>query len=93
VTPNPKPHTAGEINWGNLFSSRFWMGSLLGAVIAGGLASLLWDPLLYIIGIPVLLILFYVNLTERAYYCPYCRKRVKTGAVICHHCGSNVVEP
>jgi hypothetical protein len=28
-----------------------------------------------------------VNLTEQVYYCPHCRKRVKMGADLCHHCG------
>lgn len=87
------PHTLGTVNWGNLFSLRFWLGSLLGAAIAGGLASLLWEPLFYVVGVPVFALLLYVNLTEQAFYCPHCRKRVKTGAKVCHHCGKNVVEP
>lgn len=64
--------------------------ALLGAVI-GGIATHgsqvgVWAGLLIFGGAAVLPLLN----GRSALKCPYCRKRVKLGASVCHHCGRPV---
>jgi hypothetical protein len=61
------------------------------AAVAGGLLSLLWQPLAYV-AVPVFVVAWIGSTLnqEAVLYCPHCRKRVKVGAGVCHHCGRDV---
>jgi hypothetical protein len=70
-------------------SIRLGCLSLFAALIAGTGAGLLWEPL----AVPVMIIvgalcwLGAVLNDEQMAKCDACRKRVKFGAMVCHHCG------
>lgn len=72
----------------NLFSLRLFTMSFFSAAIIAVLLSLVWHPLVYLI-VPLGL-LFWIALAASpttVLVCPWCKKRVKVGARVCHHCG------
>lgn len=79
-----------QIRWANLFSSRFWIGTAVGALLFAVVAAVVWDPLTVPAFVVGLLLLGWVNLTQQTYRCPACGKSLKTGAEACHHCGRTV---
>jgi hypothetical protein len=77
----------------NLFSLRVLSVSAVVAFVAAWLGSLVSEPLGIFLGIAVFLLAWLgAGFREDApvLYCPYCRKRVKAGASVCHHCGRDV---
>lgn len=81
-----------RLNWSNLASLRVWFGILIAGAILGGLAGKLWKPLT----VPFFILGSLGSLTiwltiGGNVYCPQCRKRVKMGANVCHHCGASAM--
>ena len=77
----------------NAFSFRLiLLGAVAGVVVGAPIGGLVWAPLFWIVGIPVFLVVW-LGLANGpiATSCPYCRKRVKLGATVCHHCGREAV--
>lgn len=74
-----------------LLSIRLIVIALFGGVLVAVLLSLIARPLGYAF-FPVFLVLWIGTALSRDYAldCPHCRKRVKMGANVCHHCGRTV---
>jgi hypothetical protein len=74
-----------------LASIRLILTALFGGLLVAIPLSLIARPLGYAF-FPVFLLLWIGTALSRDYalYCPHCRKRVKMGADICHHCGRAV---
>ena len=62
------------------------VGAVIGGFLTGGSQVGIWAGLI-LGGAGAILPL--LNGTS-ALKCPYCRKRVKLGATVCHHCGRSV---
>lgn len=80
-----------SIRWTNIFHARFWIGIAMAGFICAVVFGLIWDPLTYpafFIGMALSALALLSD--ETVYTCPHCRKRVKTGASTCHHCGRQV---
>ncbi len=74
-----------------LASIRVVLVALFGGLLVAIPLSLIASPLGYAF-FPVFLLLWLGTALNRDYalYCPHCRKRVKMGAEVCHHCGRAV---
>lgn len=75
----------------NVFSFRVLWASFLPAFIVAIVVGLVWPPLAYI-GFAVWAVLWalLVMSPSTVAACPFCGKRVKMGASVCHHCGRHV---
>lgn len=82
--------TAGEAIR-QLASIRLILIALFGGLLVAIPLSMIARPLGYAF-FPVFLLLWIGTALSRDYalYCPHCRKRVKMGANVCHHCGRTV---
>lgn len=78
-----------------LLSIRVFFACFLGAAIVSYLLSLIWDPLGVVLFWPVFggLLLMSILNDDAVLYCPFCRKRTKVGAEVCHHCGRHIKPP
>lgn len=74
-----------------LASIRIFFMALFGGLLVAVPLSLIARPLGYAF-FPVFLLLWLGTALNRDYAldCPHCRKRVKMGAGVCHHCGRSV---
>lgn len=74
-----------------LASVRLVLMALFGGLLVAMPLSLIAKPLGYAF-FPVFLLLWLGTALNRDYAldCPHCRKRVKMGANVCHHCGRAV---
>jgi hypothetical protein len=75
----------------NLFSFRAILGAAAFGVLVAIVPSLIWKPLGYVF-IPAFAVAWIASGYLVVLYCPYCRKRVKAGATVCHHCGRTVTQ-
>jgi hypothetical protein len=88
-----------EMNWPALFSFRVWASSATFAFLVVFLIALalslvnidVSNSTLFVgvVFFPIFLFLLVAQLLDKSHilYCPFCRKRVKMGADVCHHCG------
>lgn len=68
--------------------ARVMFSSLAVALLAGVVVNSFWvaGAVPALIGVGVLVYGFQVLDDDLVLACPYCRKRVKAGASVCHHC-------
>jgi hypothetical protein len=77
------------MNFQALISFRVIGLALVGAVLVSLLLSPISEGLGTTIGVVVFFLIWAMAAanTDLVLYCPHCRKRVKIGADVCHHCG------
>lgn len=75
-----------------LLSLRVWGVCAITAGLPAFLLGQLWQPLFLITFWPLfaLALIGYALSPATAAKCPYCLKRVKLGATVCHHCSRSV---
>ena len=75
------------------FSFRLIGGALLLALLVGAFVAAASPTVGAIITIVLFLATYGVGVLNpvNVLYCPHCRKRVKAGASVCHHCGRNTL--
>jgi len=80
-------------NLEKLLHLRFWFACVVVALIPTTLLAWLWEPLgwTFWLFFPATVALALAFGTAN-YQCPYCRKNLKAGATVCHHCGRAVPE-
>lgn len=71
-----------------LMSLRLMAGAMTLGLLTAIPLALIWDPLAWL-GLLVAVAVWWLAAATPGYvlYCPHCRKRVKAGASVCHHCG------
>lgn len=77
----------------NAFSFRLLFGALLAAGLVGAaVGSLISEAVGGVVAVAVFVPVWLLTAANpmAVLYCPYCRKRVKGGADVCHHCGRHV---
>jgi hypothetical protein len=96
VSDQHPPATSGRgalrFDWRKAVSFRLFAGSVILALLAGAVASLAWQPLGVLVAVVVFAVVWGNGVLnpEHVLYCASCRKRVKAGADVCHHCGARV---
>ena len=73
-----------------LFHFRFWLSCMIVALIPTALLMWLWMPLRWTFWLFFPATVAVALAAQPVYNCPHCRKGVKAGADVCHHCGRDV---
>jgi len=82
-----------RFHWQNMLSLRYWGGALVSGIAAAVVAAILnsWLDLgqWFVTGAfwVMIAVALFSGLVARRYWCPFCRKMVKSGATVCPHCG------
>lgn len=81
-----------DIRWANLASTRLWFAGACIAALPAIAVGALWSAGGFVVFFAIIGVVLWANAlpTGPVMYCPWCKKRVKMGADVCHECGRTV---